>query len=348
MSIFTTKPFASLKTHRERLTTLYDVLHKNTLAFTGAALRPVSNNLVRVTLGQSQTDLKRYLELAATRQYLFDTNTKQVIKLNSVPAEAAGGLLAESEEPQSGNRVVRFRKGQTNDKDVFVEVWDSNGGFVSSLKVTDKLKSVYNDTLFGGIAWSRDMTKIVFIGEKPDIAAYTPFFKDSEEPKPEKKEEEKKQDGEKKEEKKEEHWQDEKFLYQENFGETCVAKKRPAIFVFDLDLNKLSTVEFGKHLAETMYPQKPVFDGDSKGIIFSCIDAPIKKLGLNYCLNRPTNLMYVEDPVFKKEDADKAESYLTNLYPGGYMAMHPKFSQDHSVLAFIGSDNKFLSHSGNY
>lgn len=137
---------------------------------------------------------------------------------------------------------------------MFVEVWDSNGGFVSSLKVTDKLKAVYFDTLFGGISWSRDKTKIVFIGERPDIAAFKPFFKDAEEPKPEKKEEDKKDEEKKEEEKKEEHWQDEKFLYQENFGETVVSKKKPAIFVFDLESNKLSTVEFGKHLAETAYP----------------------------------------------------------------------------------------------
>ena len=40
--------------------------------------------------------------------------------------------------------------------------------------------------------------------------------------------------------KKEEHWQDEKFLYKENFGETLNKKGTPAIFIFDLTENKLS------------------------------------------------------------------------------------------------------------
>jgi len=86
---------------------------------------------------------------------------------------------------------------------VFIEVWKETG-FVSSLKVTDKLKAVYNDAIFGGISWSKDGTKIVFIGEIPEIAAYKSWFKDAEEPKPEAE----KKEGEepKKEEAKEEHW----------------------------------------------------------------------------------------------------------------------------------------------
>ena len=153
---------------------------------------------------------------------------------------------------------MRFRKGTVNEKDIFVEVWKDEQGFVSSLKVTDKLKLVYNDAVFGGMQWSRDGTKITFIGEKPEIATYKPFFKDEEEPK---KEEDKKEDEEKKEndkkpeeEKPEEHWQDEKFLYKENFGETLTNKERPAIFIFDTVLNKLHEVQFGKHLKPTDYP----------------------------------------------------------------------------------------------
>jgi len=80
---------------------------------------------------------------------------------------------------------VKFRKGLENEKDVFIEVWNEDPGFVSSLKVTDQLKLVYNDSAFGGVQWSKDKTKIIFIGEKPDIATYKPFFKDDEEAKKE-------------------------------------------------------------------------------------------------------------------------------------------------------------------
>lgn len=68
---------------------------------------------------------------------------------------------------------------------MYMEVWRKDTGFVSSLKVSDKLKAVYNDTVFGGVSWSKDGQKIVFIGEVPDIEKYNAYFKDPEEPKKE-------------------------------------------------------------------------------------------------------------------------------------------------------------------
>jgi hypothetical protein len=86
--------------------------------------------------------------------------------------------------------------------------------------------------VFGGIAWSADESKIAFVGEVPEITAYKNPF---EETKKEEKKEEKKDD-----EKPEEHWQDEKFIYNNDFGENLVGKKAPGIFVFNLKDNTLS------------------------------------------------------------------------------------------------------------
>lgn len=83
----------------------------------------------------------------------------------------------------------------------------------------------------------------MFVGEKPDIAAFKPHFKDQEE--------EKKDDAPK--ESKPENHQNEKFLYKENFGETLDTKINPSIFIFDTKSNKLNKVCFGKHLSETDY-----------------------------------------------------------------------------------------------
>jgi hypothetical protein len=135
---------------------------------------------------------------------------------------------------------VRFRKGIKNDKDVFIEVWSGSGaGFVSSLKATDKLIKVYNDTVFGSISWSSDETKITFIGEVPEVANYKNPFEEM------KKEEESKAD------KPEEHWQEDKFLYTNDFGEALVGKKNPAIFVFNLGDNSLERLQ---GIPEGVYP----------------------------------------------------------------------------------------------
>ena len=90
-------------------------------------------------------------------------STNTVIPLNQTPQEESAGLLAQTTS-DSGKWQIRFRKGVKNEKDVFIEVWTQTG-FCSGLKVTDKMTKVYNDTVFGGIAWAADESKIAFIGD---------------------------------------------------------------------------------------------------------------------------------------------------------------------------------------
>ena len=170
-----------------------------------------------------------------------------MIEVNHMSEDASGSSLLAKTTSRSGDYSVRFRKGEKNDKDVFIESWSSgcSGALLSTLKVTDKLSKIYNDVVFGGIAWSDDERKIVFIGEKPEPANYKSFW-DAKKPE---EEEEKKGDGaaaaddkKKEEEKKEEHYQDEKFLLNRDFGEMLVDKKNPAIFIYDALNNKLNEV----------------------------------------------------------------------------------------------------------
>lgn len=103
-----------------------------------------------------------------------------------------------------------MRRGEKNEKDLFIEVWgDDVRGFIQSRKISDKCSKVYNDALFGSIKWSKDESKVVFIGEKPEPASYKSYWEDAQA----KKEEEEKKEGEakKSEEAKEEHWLDEKY-----------------------------------------------------------------------------------------------------------------------------------------
>jgi hypothetical protein len=73
------------------------------------------------------------------------------------------------------------------------------------------------------------------------------------------------------------------------------------------------------------------------------------KLGLIYCLNRPTQLYHITEPIFDKKKLTENEAYLRQINSEGeYVAMQPRFSTDFSKLAYIGRDEKFISHSGNY
>ena len=187
-TIFDSTDFSECKTHKEKLTTLYNLLHENTYGYGGASIQPVEGqpDLLNIKLSGSQSDLKRFQDMNSTKQFLVNPKTSSVIKLTNAPTEEGNGsILAQTTEPTDFKTCVKFRKGTTNEKDIFVEVWQADQGFKTSLKITDKLKMVYNDSMFGGISWSTDKTKIVFIGEQPEIATYKPFFKDKEEPKTE-------------------------------------------------------------------------------------------------------------------------------------------------------------------
>ena len=95
-----------------------------------------------------------------------------------------------------------------------------------------------------------------------------------------------------------------------------------------------------------------MFDQNSTGLVFSAVKMPVMKLGLVFCLNRPTQLYHIAEPIFDKkklkELTDDAK-YLKQINPETeYLAMYPRFSADFSKLAYIGRDEKFLSHSANY
>ena len=243
---------------------------------------------------------------------------------------------------------VRFRKGEKNEKDLFIEVWRSEDGrgFGSSRKVSDKVTKIYNDAVFGSAAWSRDETKIVFIGEKPEPATYKSYWED-EQPK---KEDDKKEGGDEAKPKEPEtstKYLDEKYKYADDFGETLVGKKRPGMFVFDLIANTLSEV---LGLPESdFYSTFPVFDESSKGIVFAGVKSPYQKLGMNFCLNRDTKLYYLREPVFdKKQLPEDTSQYMQCLNGEEFMAINPKFSEDFSKLLYFGAKDKFISHTGNF
>ncbi len=258
---------ASTKNRREYLTKLYESLNAAVYGYGGSVVSPVgpaeegANQMLSIRLVKETMDLKRFLKLPFVSQYLYKPG-QPLIKLTDVPQDASGSsMLFQTSAPWTNSVQVRFRKGEKNDKDLFIEVWrsDDGRGFVSSRKVSDKVTKIYNDAVFGPAAWSRDETKIVFVGEKPEPASYKNYWED-EQPK---KDEEDKKDGseaDKKpsEEKPDTKYLDEKYKYVDDFGETLVGKKRPAVFVFDLTENTLNEV-VGLPEAD-FFATFPVFD----------------------------------------------------------------------------------------
>jgi len=259
--------------------------------------------------------------------------------LAEIPADLAGSsVLFATTGPHSNRVQLRFRKGEKNEKDIFIEVWNERG-FVSSRKVSDKVTKIYNDAVFGSVAWSKDETRVAFIGEKAEPAAYKNYWED-EAAAPKKEEGE---DGKKEAEEKKATYLDEKYKYIDDFGETLIGKKRPALFVFNITDNTL-----GEVAGIDTFPTYPVFDETSKGIVFAGVKTPIQKFGMNFCLNRDTKLYHIRSPVHDSKDLPAEAGYVTCLNPTEFMSICPKFSDDFSKLLYVGAKETFISHTGNF
>jgi hypothetical protein len=71
---------------------------------------------------------------------------------------------------------------------------------------------------------------------------------------------------------------------------------------------------------------------------------------MNFCLNRDTKLYYLSSPIVDKNNLPKegeGEPYIKCLNPDEFVAINPRFSEDHSKLLYFGSKDRFISHSGN-
>jgi hypothetical protein len=152
----------------------------------------------------------------------FLVTQSSVIPLNSIALDDSKDTVLESHS-ECGTRKVIVRK--EGEKDLWIEVWSDalNGGLLKTTKLSAECSKVYMDAVFGTVAWAKDLSKIAFIGEEPAVAAYkNPWDMP-----------------EKEEEGKAKPWQEEKYLYAEEFGELLVGKKTAALFVYDLTLNKV-------------------------------------------------------------------------------------------------------------
>ena len=65
---------------------------------------------------------------------------------------------------------------------------------------------------------------------------------------------------------------------------------------------------------------------------------PNKKLGINFCLNRPKNLYYIKNPLYEKPKEDISEEYLICLNKEDYIAINPCFNSNFSKIVYIGKD----------
>lgn len=95
-----------------------------------------------------------------------------------------------------------------------------------------------------------------------------------------------------------------------------------------------------------------MFNEKGTGIIFHGYHLPIEKLGLNYCLNRPTKLYYIKRYEDENEDKNaedgeerKFKFDVEVLTEDDYFAGFAKFTSDYKYLAYFSVKEQFHTHT---
>ncbi|KAH7665719.1 acylaminoacyl-peptidase protein [Dioscorea alata] len=241
-----------------------------------------------------------------------------------VPSPSASKLL-----------IVRNKE---NDSLVWLEIWGQSQ-LEKEIQIPQSVHGpLYTDGWFEGISWNQEETLIAYVAEEP--APPKPVFTDA---------------GYKKDgsyDKDGTSWKGQGD-WEEDWGETYSKKKRPTLFVLDINSGEVRSVEgIPKSLSAGQVVWAPSASiGHLKCLVFvgwSTEYGSLKtsrKLGIKYCYNRPCALYLVQSPFQEiipdklpcKTDEKEDFGSAFHLTRGISSAMFPRFSPDGKVLVFLSS-----------
>ncbi|KAM5552933.1 hypothetical protein ABKV19_025260 [Rosa sericea] len=192
--------------------------------------------------------------------------------------------------------------------------------------------SVYADEWFQGISWNSDETLIAYVAEEPSPPK--PTFTCQ---------------GYKKVstiDKDFANWKGQ-GEWEEEWGETYVGKRQPALFVININSGDTQAVKgIEKHLSVGQVVWAPPVRGSHQYLVFVGWSADTRKLGIKYCYNRPCALYAVKAPLYGSEadgqeinsrDNSIKDSPVVNLTESISSGYHPRFSPDGKLLFFLSS-----------
>ena len=106
--------------------------------------------------------MKRFKTLIVQSSFLV--TEQKTTTLQKICNDENKDSILESQSDDCSLKVIVRKEGE---KDLWLEVWSAtlNGGLLQSTKISSSCARVYNDTIFGGVSWSRDNSRVTFIGE---------------------------------------------------------------------------------------------------------------------------------------------------------------------------------------
>ncbi|NXA33421.1 APEH enzyme, partial [Eudromia elegans] len=229
----------------------------------------------------SQRDLARGESVKFCRQHLLFHEGGSVVYAGPAgPCSELKDELLSRASPSGALRAVLRRARSKQDEKQFLEVWDEHRKVRSvDLAALDKHGSVYDDDLFGCLAWSHSETHLLYVAEKKRPKAES-FFQ-SKAP-----EEDAGGPG-----KQEAPVKGEQFVYREAWGETLGGRSTPVLCVLDVEGGSVSVLE---GVPEHLSPGQAFWSPGDTGVVFVGWWHEPFRLGLRHCTNRRSALFHVD------------------------------------------------------
>lgn len=252
------------------------------------------------------------------------------------PFELSGASLVVPSPSGERLLIVRNNDGQTTSSQAKLEIW-GQGQLLKEMHVPAVVHgSIYSDEWFQGVSWSEDEKYIAYVAEEP--AKPRPMFGQSVVS------------------------LDQRNIdmlgagawegqgdWIEDWGETYSGKRRPALFVANVESGVVQTVEgIPKDVSagqvvwapRTTTPSRYLAERGMQALVFvgwssfsSNFSTP-RKLGMVYCQNKPCHLYAIEAPVLDRECSIPAPSAV-KLTEGVTSALFPRFSPNGKLLVFL-------------
>ncbi|CAN1841302.1 Acylamino-acid-releasing enzyme [Linum perenne] len=229
----------------------------------------------------------------------------------------------------SGSKLLLV-KNPENDSPVQFEIW-CQSHLEKEFQIPQSVHgSVYTDGWFEGISWNSDETHIAYVAE--EAPPTKPKFDNQ---------------GYKKCGSTEKDCSSWKGLgeWEEEWGETYAGKRRPVLFVVDVNSGEVQPVKgIAKHLSVGQVVWAPSStDSSARYLVFVGWSAERRKLGIKYCYNRPCSLYAAIAPLFgsdansEQKEISLVDSSVINVTQSIGSAFFPLFSPDGKSLVFLSA-----------
>ncbi|XP_022101234.1 acylamino-acid-releasing enzyme-like isoform X1 [Acanthaster planci] len=283
-----------------------------------ASLLRTKEGALSVFIDWTQRDLERSEKVKFKSVHLVlpgEENTLgRVINLGHT-AEIKAELLSSVSPTGTKRAVIREVKNKKGEEKQYAEIWDASHKILNlDLTAQEKHGKVYEDELFGSLAWSSSETHLVYIAEKKKPKAISYF-----EPKSQKTKNGETEDSASG---KDEPVKGDQNVMYEEWGETLTSKHHPVVCVLDLESQTISVLD---SVPNEVSAGHAVWAPDDLGIVFVGWFHEPYRLGVRYCYNRRSALYYVQLEGDRCEVLSKTDKSI----------WCPRFSQDKSKLVYL-------------